>query len=164
MMTLPKLLFWTIALAFVFNACANNSENDAALAEQMRQDSVQQAAQAARIKAKADSLAQAMAEAQRLQEEEAIKEEEIQKVVPSSNPDGSIIIQAEAWRSEEFAKKRLDYWKSEGFSSAYVVKIGDEKSGDIWYRIRLMKVSQSDLDQTLSSLKANYNTTFWVID
>lgn len=161
MMTITRPITIVLAISFVLLACNQENEKKAALEEQMRQDSIQQAEQAARIQARADSLAQAMAEAQRLQELEALENETI-TTTPENNPNGTLEIQAEAWRSETFAQKRLAYWKEQGFEEAFVVRTGDEASGEIWFRIRLLKVSSEQLEATLASLKSNYNSSFWV--
>jgi hypothetical protein len=163
-MTPIRLISVTIATLFILSACNNQSEKDVALEAQLRQDSIRQAKQEAQLKARADSLAIVMAEEQRRQEEQARREMEEKLAKPTHNPNGSITIQAEAWRSEEYAKKRLGFWKSEGFDAAYVVQTGNENTGDIWYRIRLLKVNNEQLTSTMANLKNKYPTEFWVVE
>lgn len=79
------------------------------------------------------------------------------------NSDGSYAIQVSSWRSHHFAQKRKDLWIKRGYKDAYIEKYGDKKTGNIWFRVRLGRVSsraQAQKEQKL--IEQKYNSASWV--
>lgn len=158
------LFISALLLFFTIISCGNNAEKEA-LSMQMKQDSIRQAEQTERIKARADSLAQVM-EAERAVAQNDAKQQNTSSEFDLLQGDdsGSMSIQVEAWRSEDQATKRLNFWKSEGYINAYAVKTGNENTGDIWYRIRLMKARPDQVDGIIARLNDMYKVKTWVVE
>lgn len=117
--------------------------------EEMRQDSLQQARE--------DSIAHAEAEAAEQQEEEQ-RRQAVQFV-----ENGPFTVQVRSWRSEERAEEHADLWKSRGYDGAYVVKYGDESTGDVWFRVRLGNVPSYSMAQRLKQeLQTKHSTESWI--
>ena len=130
--------------------------------EQARQDSIAKARADSIARAKADSIAKA-----KKKEEQAKKEKEEKDRLTLSdiefNSNGSFSVQVGAWRSREKAEQLTSTWKERGFSNAYVVKYGNEDTGNIWFRVRLGRVSTEANAQKLQKLlKTKYNENSWV--
>lgn len=158
-----SLFILTLTLLIAIISCGNNAEKEA-LALKMKQDSIKQAEQTARIKARADSLAQVMEQEKRQMQQESDEVTSSEFDLLQGDESGSLVIQVEAWRSEEQANKRLSFWKSEGYENAYVVETGKEQTGDIWYRIRLMKARPDQVEGILARLNDMYKVKTWVVE
>ena len=151
-------------MLFTVVSCGNNAEKEA-LAIKMEQDSIRQVEQTARIKARADSLAQVMEQENRLmQQTEPQQPTSSEFDLLLGDDSGSSVIQVEAWRSQEHATKRLKFWKSEGYENAFVVETGNENTGNIWYRIRLMKARPDQVEGILTRLNDTYKVKTWVVE
>lgn len=117
--------------------------------EAMRQDSLRQARE--------DSIARAEAETEEEQEEEQ-RRRAVQFV-----EEGPFTVQVRSWRSEVKAEEHADMWKSRGYSGAYVVKYGDESTGDVWFRVRLGDVPSYAMAQRLQQeLQEEHDTDSWI--
>lgn len=135
---------------------------------QAKQNSISQARQ--------DSLAKVQAERDAKQAEEMMRQKQMKDTVktetkeaPSNpsqiefDPKGLYAVQVGSWRSVDFASKRKDTWKKRGYTDAYIVKYGDEKTGNVWFRVRLGRFSTKEMAQKEQDLlKQKYNTTSWI--
>jgi len=158
-----SLFILMLTMLFTIVSCGNNAEKEA-LAIKMKQDSIRQVEQTARIKARADSLAQVMEEDKRLMKQEPIQPSRNEFDLLLGDESGSSVIQVEAWRSQEHATERLKFWKTEGYENAFVVKTGNENTGNIWYRIRLMKARPDQVEGILTRLNDTYKVKTWVVE
>lgn len=158
-----SLFISTLAMLFVIVGCGNNAEKEA-LALKMKQDSIMQAEQTARIKARADSLAQVMEQEKMQMQDNEDQNTSSEFDLLLGDESGSMEIQVEAWRSQEHASERLKFWKSEGYENAFVVQTGKEATGDIWYRIRLMKARPEQVQGILARLTDMYKVKTWVVE
>jgi septal ring-binding cell division protein DamX len=106
--------------------------------EQMRQDSIEQA--------RLDSIA--AAEAKRTFE---------------YSDTGRFAVQIESWRSEAKAQAQANRWKERGFENTFVVKYGDEDSGDVWYRVRIGRFDTREMAENMTSaLREDYGQDSWI--
>ncbi|HLR32516.1 MAG TPA: SPOR domain-containing protein [Fodinibius sp.] len=152
------ILFLTIAFFSMgmLSSCGP-SEEEQRQAEQARQDSLEQVRQQQLEQQRKDSLAQA-----RQDSLEAQKEEENQVDV-TFDESGSFAVQVEAWRSKGKAQGQVDKWVERGFDNAFVVQHGNEETGDVWFRVRLGRLSSPDDAQSLrEQLQEQYDASSWV--
>lgn len=154
------LVYFLTATVIVFTATAcGPSQEEQERREKARQDSLEQVRQeqqrmdsiaAAKKQARADSIA-------------AAKKEEEEKASIKFDPNGPIAVQVEAWRSREKAQAQVSKWQERGFPNAYVVKHGNEDTGNIWFRVRLGRVASMDMAEKLGKqLQNEYNEQHWV--
>ncbi len=81
----------------------------------------------------------------------------------SISESGSYVVQVGAWRSEDKAQSFVDMWSDRNYPSSYVVKTGNEETGDIWFRVRVGNFETRDAAQEFgTNLAAEINTGFWV--
>lgn len=140
----------------LLNACGP-SEEEKRQQELARQDSLERVRQQRLQQQRLDSIAQA-----RQDSIAAVKKKEERRQI-SFNTTGDFALQVEAWRSEEKAQSRVNTWKERGFGNAYVVKYGNEDTGNIWFRIRLGRTDTKDKAQQLGNdLSEEYNTSYWI--
>ena len=76
--------------------------------------------------------------------------------------DGRFAVQVEAWRSEVKAGQRVSFWKDEGFEHARYFKHGNEKTGNIWFRVHLGRFSNIEDARSFQEVFADMyeNDTF----
>lgn len=155
-----QLIVFTIAaftIISLMNACGP-SEEEIRQREQARQDSLEQVRQQRLQQQRMDSIAQA-----RQDSIDAAQQQQEERRQMSFNTAGNFSLQVEAWRSQEKAQAQVDKWKERGFENAYVVKHGDEATGDIWFRVRLGKTDTKEQAQQLgNNLKEEYGADFWI--
>lgn len=155
-----QIIVFTIAAATLIsflNACGP-SEEELRQREQARQDSLEQVRQQQMEQQRMDSIAQA-----RQDSINAARQQQEQRRAISFNTTGSFSLQVEAWRSQEKAQAQVNKWKERGFENAYVVKYGNESTGDIWFRVRLGNTNTKAQAQQLGEdLKEEYSADFWV--
>lgn len=78
---------------------------------------------------------------------------------------GAFAIQVESWRSELSAQKRADYWKAEGYPTAFVVRYGNEETGDVWFRVQLGQVSTLETAELLRKKLIEENQQpSWIVE
>ena len=76
---------------------------------------------------------------------------------------GPYVVQVGAWRSEEKAQKFVDSWADRSYPSSYVVKIGEEESGDVWFRVRVGFFETKEAAEAFGTdLASEINTGYWV--
>ena len=142
----------------MLNGCGP-SEEEQRRAEQARQDSLEQVRQQQLEQQRRDSIAQARKDSLAAMK----KEEEENQMDVTFDPNGAYAVQVEAWRSQRKAESQVDKWVNRGFENAFVVKHGQAGTGNIWYRVRLGRLSSQEAAQKLQKqLKENYNASSWV--
>lgn len=140
----------------MFNGCGP-SEEEVQQREQARQDSLEQMRQQRLAEQRQDSIEQA-----RQDSIAAAKEREERNRIEFDS-DGSFAVQVEAWRSEEKAEAQVQKWVDRGYENAYVVKHGNEDTGNIWFRVRLGHLATKEMAEKLrSKLQEEYNEPSWI--
>ncbi|SMO59780.1 SPOR domain-containing protein [Fodinibius sediminis] len=153
------LLISTISIGML-NGCGP-SEEERRRAEQARQDSLEQVRQRQLAQQRKDSIAQARADSLAAQREKEADQQD--QIDVSFDPDGAYAVQVEAWRSERKAQSQVDKWVERGFENAFVVKYGQEETGDVWFRVRLGRLSDRESAQNLrEQLQEKYNAPSWI--
>lgn len=156
---MKNLSIYTLLLVITLvsiQACGPSEEEKRA-AEEARLDSLRQVEQA-RIaefeQAQKDSLA-LVAEREKIEEEEA-------NAIKFTD-GGEYAVQVGAWRSEEKAQSFLKKWEDREYPSTYVVKIGDDENGDLWYRVRIgFFGSKEDAEKLGQEIAEEINSGYWV--
>lgn len=139
----------------MLNACGP-SEEEIQQREQARQDSLEQVRQQQLQQQRQDSIQQARQDSI----EAAEREKERNRIEFDSN--GSYSVQVEAWRSQEKAEEQVQKWVDRGYENAYVVEMGNEETGDIWFRVRLGRVASQEMaDKLEAKLQEEYNARSW---
>ncbi len=143
----------------ILQACGP-SEAEKRAAEQARQDSLKAAQEQQLQAAKEDSIAKAeLAEMERL----AREAEEEERRRPKFVDDGQYAVQVGAFRAEETATEYLNKWSDRDYPNAYVVKIGEEETGDVWFRLRVGFFGNTEHAETFGAELANeMNSGYWV--
>ncbi len=160
-----KLLFLAITLILV-QACGPSEEEKRAK-EQARMDSlraVQQQQIAEQMAALQDSLDST--DGGELTSP-ADSETETKTSMGSSTynfvENGMYAVQVGAFRSEDKANGFVAKWKDREYPSSYVVKVGDEASGDVWFRVRIgFFDDKADAEALGAELAKEINSSFWV--
>ncbi len=153
-------LLFIVAIGASVVACGP-SEEELRQQEQARRDSLERV--------------QALRQAQIAEAEVAANggnEADSGKKVASSNldittlrfsDDGAFSVQVGSWRSEIKANQLADTWKTRGFNAAFVEKYGTDATGDVWFRVRLGRLSsRSNADALVSHVKSKYGVMAWV--
>lgn len=148
----------TSAIAIsLLNACGP-SEEEIERREQARQDSLEQVRQQRMEQQRQDSIEQA-----RQDSIQAAKKREKERNRIEFDANGRFSVQVEAWRSKEKAENQVQKWVDRGYQNAYVVKYGNEETGDVWFRVRLGHLATKDLAEKLKSkLQQEYNEPSWI--
>ncbi|WP_445665373.1 SPOR domain-containing protein [Fodinibius sp. AD559] len=147
----------TSAIAISMLQACGPSEEEIQQREQARQDSLEQVKQQRLEQQRQDSIEQA-----RQDSIEAAKRERERNRIKYDN-NGAFSVQVEAWRSKEKAEAQVQKWVDRGYENAYVVKMGNEETGDIWFRVRLGRVATKDMAKKLQDkLMRNHNEKSWI--
>lgn len=156
---MKKISIYTLLLAMALlsiQACGP-SEEERRAAEQARLDSLRQVEQqriAQQIQAYEDSVARAN-EQQEMQQE---NETEF-----SFAENGNYAVQVGAFRSEEQANSYRNKLRERDYPSVYTVKVGEEATGDIWFRLRVgYFASKEDAEEFGRKLGQELDTGYWV--
>lgn len=157
---MKHLGIYTIVIAFaliMIQGCGPSEEEKRA-AEQARLDSLRQVEQQRieqLMQAREDSLA-------RVAEQQAMEEEE-EKSSANFAEDGQYAVQVGAFRSETQANSYRDKLRDRDYPSVYTVKVGEEETGDIWFRLRVgFFASEADAENFGAKLGEELNTGYWV--
>lgn len=147
----------TSAIAISMLQACGPSEEEIQEREQARQDSLERVEQQRLEQQRQDSIEQARQDSIQAAE----RERERNRIEYDSN--GSFSVQAEAWRSEVKAEQQVQKWVDRGYENAYVVKTGNEDTGDIWFRVRLGRVATEQMAKKLQDkLMRNHNAKSWI--
>ncbi len=77
--------------------------------------------------------------------------------------NGQYAVQVGAFRSEDKAKGYISKWSDRNYPNAYTVKIGEEKSGDVWFRVRVgFFGTKEDAAKLGGELAKEMNSGYWV--
>jgi cell division septation protein DedD len=137
------------------------SEEEQRKAEQARQDSLEQLRQEQLEQERQDSIARA--DSIKAAEEAKKAEEEEKRMDVAFDEDGNYAVQVEAWRSQRKAEEQIEKWQDRGFENAFVVQHGNEETGDVWFRVRLGRLStQEDARNLQTRIKENYGADSWI--
>ncbi|MGB0346952.1 MAG: SPOR domain-containing protein [Balneolaceae bacterium] len=154
---------FSMALAVFFfsiAACGGESEEEKQARLQAYQDSlraVEQAKIAEMMEAMQDSIDAADSENVIDDPEESTTSEY------GFSEEGNYVVQVGAWRSEEKAQSFVDSWADRNYPNAYVVKTGNELTGDIWFRVRVGNfATRLDAENFGTELATEINSGFWV--
>lgn len=155
-----KTVIFLVVFAFavsILNACGP-SQKEKQRREQARQDSLERVRQQRLEQQRQDSIAQA-----RQDSIQAAKERERERNRIEFAPNGAYSVQVESWRSHDKAQAQVKKWKDRGYENAYVVKYGNEDTGDVWFRVRLGRLATKDMAQKLQDkLQREYQAKSWV--
>jgi cell division protein FtsN len=152
-MKLSTLIPLSLILLFTLTQCdqpANDPEPTAeqqAAAEQARQDSLQE-----------------VARAEEAARQEALRQQvEAERTTLNYDDEGMYVVQLSAWRSADKAQTMQSYWVDAGFENASVIEVGDESTGEIWYRVRLGRfANEQEADKAVTLLMDDHSTEGWV--
>lgn len=162
--TLVYLLGIAVILSLM-NACGPSEQEQQQQRQQARMDSLQQVRRQQQQQ-RLDSLRRAKAEAEKRAEEQQQEEQQEppqNEIQVQFNPNGNLALQVEAWRSREKAEAQVSKWRDRGFPNAYVVKHGNEATGNIWFRVRLGRVGSMEMAQRLGArLQQQYGERYWI--
>lgn len=117
--------------------------------------------------ARRDSLANALAQRGATADSNAATATDIPpEIDPSTlrfSETGRYAVQVGAWRSEENAERLTSVWKSRGFTHAFIDTLGSEETGDMWFRVRLGRMtSRSQADALVTHIQARHGLTAWI--
>jgi cell division protein FtsN len=152
-MKLSTFIPFSLLFLFTLTQCdqpANDPEPTAeqlAAAEQARQDSLQE-----------------VARAEEAARQEALRQQvEAERTTLNYDEEGMFVVQLSAWRSADKAETMQSYWVDAGFENASVIEVGDESTGEIWYRVRLGRfASEQDASKAVTLLMDDHSTEGWV--
>ena len=156
---MKNISIYTLLLAFTLitiQGCGP-SEEERKAAEQARLDSLRQVEQqriAELMQAREDSLARASQQEQMEEEEETSAQ---------FAEDGEYAVQVGAFRSEDQANTYKNKLRGREYPHVYTVKVGEEETGNIWYRLRVgFFASKADAEEFGAELGSELNTGYWV--
>ncbi|MFP8489516.1 SPOR domain-containing protein [Gracilimonas sp. Q87] len=158
---MKNLSIYTLVFAFALISIqgCGPSEEERRAAEQARLDSLRQVEQQRieqLMQAREDSLA-------RVAEQQAMEEEEEEEKSGNFAENGNYAVQVGAFRSETQANSYRDKLRERNYPNVYTVKVGDEKTGDIWFRLRVgFFANEADAEAFGAKLGQELNTGYWV--
>lgn len=153
------ILFCFLALIIVSTGCDNKKEKQQQM--QARQDSLEQVRQRRQRlqQQRMDSLAAARADSIAAANSEAV----FNPNEAGMSTEGRYSVQVGAWRSKDKGQKLAEKWQPRGFENAFVVKYGNEETGNIWFRVRLGKFFTKKEAKNLQTwLQENYQSKSWI--
>ncbi len=159
---MKNVYIFSMALAvllFSVSACGGESEEEKQARLQAYQDSLRAVEQA-----KIAEMMAAMQDSIDAVEAESIMEEpETMSGTFGFSEEGNFVVQVGAWRSEEKAQAFVDSWADRNYPNAYVIKTGNELTGDIWFRVRVGNFANKlDAKNFGTELAGEINSGFWV--
>ena len=158
-----KISIYTLIAGFLvlsIQACGP-SEEERRAREQARLDSLRQVQQQeieALMQARQDSIDAAQASQGMTEEEESPA-----MATGMFAEDGAYAVQVGAWRSQEKAQSMADELSARDYPDVYTVQVGDESTGDVWFRVRIgFFATEADAAQLGADLAEELNTGYWV--
>lgn len=153
-----KTLFYSgilLILAGFLYSCGP-SEEEQQRREQARRDSLEQVRQDSLEQVRRDSAARAR--------QDSMKTAREKESVVSFTENGRFSLQVSSWRSEVKARQRVTMWNERGYEGhAYVVKHGNDQTGDVWFRVRIGRLdSRQEAEQLRQTLLDDYQTESWI--
>lgn len=161
MKTILVYILTAITLISLLHACGPSEEEQQQQRQQEIQDSLARVRQQQLQQQRMDSIRRAQARADSIAAAEKRKEEQRSQV--QFDPNGPLAVQVEAWRSREKAQAQVSKWNERGFDNAYVVKHGNEETGEIWFRVRLGRVSNRAMAERIgNNIQQEYGERYWI--
>jgi len=155
------IYFFSLLLTVAFLQGCGESEEERKAREQARLDSLRQAQQAeidSMMQARQDSIAAAEAAQDEPEEKNETDYSDIQ-----FTEDGTYIVQVGAWRSEAKADNFVSTWNERGYEQSYRVKVGNEETGDVWFRVRIgFLPTKEEAEKLGTRLNNEFGTPYWV--
>lgn len=149
----------SLVMLFFSLAACGESEEERQARLQAYQDSLR-AVEQAKV---AEMMAQMQDSIDAAEAEEMPMEEEPESTSTGLVEDGNFVVQVGAWRSEEKAQSFVNKWADRNYPNAYVVKIGDESTGDVWFRVRVGDFNtKSEAESFGVELSSEINSGYWV--
>jgi len=168
---MKKLVLYSILSVFsliLIQACGP-SQKEKQAQETARQNQIAQARQDSIAKAQAEAAAKKREAEMENQKQDTTAKETVQKPKTAPKPaiqysaKGDYTLQVGSWRSKNVADNHLSIWKKRGYTHAYIVKFGNEDSGDIWYRVRLGVVQTKEMaNQLKQEVQDKYQRNSWI--
>jgi|GEM_PF-241306 len=151
----PMKIFAFCAFAVLLSITLLQACGSEEVADEQDQQAIEDSlAQAEREQMRRNSLEQARAD--------NIAAEEERRRVEFSD-DGEYVVQVEAWRSQEKAELQVEEWRQKGYDKATVRTVGNEDTGDVWYRIHLGEFDTRHMAERLrNNLTKDYDSPVWV--
>jgi cell division septation protein DedD len=154
------------------------SQKEKQAQETARQNQIAQARQDSLAKAQAEAAAKRREAEMENQKQDTTAKDTMQSMpqektmqAPETTPTSSIqysskgdyTVQVGSWRSQDVADNHLSIWKKRGYTHAYIVKFGNEDSGNIWYRVRLGVVETKEMaNQLKHEVQDKYQRNSWI--
>ncbi|MCW9705242.1 SPOR domain-containing protein [Fodinibius salsisoli] len=161
---MDKRIIFSLITAVMFGILTGcgPSEEERRQAEQARQDSLEKIQKLQQLEQqRQDSIEQARLDSLAAANQKQEKEE--QQISVNFDPDGSYSVQVEAWRSRAKAEGQVQKWVDRGFENAFVVKYGQEETGNIWFRVRLGRLSSRAAAENLrEQISSQYDVPSWI--
>jgi len=155
---LTVLLITSSIAMGVIVGCGGPSKKEKQRRKQERQDSLEQVRQQRLAQMRKDSIQQARKDSIAAAKKRKRKLNRIK-----FDSDGNFAVQVESWRSKDKADGQLQKWEDRGYENAYTVKMGNEATGNIWFRVRLGHMSSKEMAQKLKDkLQRKYQEPSWV--
>ena len=155
-----------LILLGLFQACGE-SEQERQAREKARLDSlraVQQAEIDRLMKARQDSIDAANGVTQ---EDTTVNNEGENSMVANYgnvmfDENGEYVVQVGAWRSEAKADRFAKEWAGRGYENSYTIRVGNEETGDVWFRVRIgFLSSKEDAESLGQQLNEEFGTPYW---
>lgn len=160
-MIINRLTAVFILALFVSITACGPSQEEIRAKEKARQDSLARVETERLAKAEAERIAREQQEAEEKRLAEIEAENEKRRVDYDEN--GKFTVQVEASRALSTAEVELGMWKKRGYPNAFIVKFGDEETGDVWFRIRLGKFATRQMaDKVASLVFTDFKRKTWV--
>ena len=144
-------------------ACGE-SEQERMAREQARQDSLRKVEMAkvqAQIQAYEDSVAAAEQSGEMMEDDEDAAPKAVNEFAMVES--GPYVVQVGAFRSQDKAQHYVDKWADRSYPSSYVIKTGNEATGDVWFRVRVGYFSTTeDAENFGAQLAKEINSGYWV--
>ena len=153
-----------MCLTFLFSCGkkeARQSPQQQTMQEQARQQAIQDSI--AQTQAQKEARLAAQRERERMNRQKTDSASGNEPVVEAFSSSGDFALQVSSWRSQWKARKELKKWRERGYTNAYLMKYGNEKTGDIWFRVRLGHLqNRSDGEHIGNEISSKYNINFWI--
>jgi cell division septation protein DedD len=177
---MKKLVLYSFLAVFsmiLIQACGP-SQKERQAQKTARQNQIAQARQDSIAKAQAEAAAKRREAEMENQKQDTTAKDTMQSMpkkkkmqAPEATPTPSIqysskgdyTVQVGSWRSKVVADNHLSKWKKRGYTHAYIIKFGNEDTGNIWYRIRLGVVESKEMaTQLKQEIQDKYQQKSWV--
>lgn len=163
------VIYISLSLLFLFSCnkqAPKRSQQEQTMQEQARQQAIQDSI--AKAQAKREAQLAAQRERDRMSKQKNDSSNTPAPATEISSPgtftsSGDYALQVSSWRSQWKAQKELKMWKERGFSHAYIMKFGNDSTGNVWFRVRLGHLQNHANGEQIGKEIANkYGVGFWI--